>query len=113
MVAEWSTSQYFFARRYGMLKPSEGWLVLLIKLMATSSFTLWDSRNQSRHGPDAATKAQLLKEQPNGSYNALSALGSGPHARSISLPHYRPATSGGIRHPATLLAHPLQEAYCT
>jgi hypothetical protein len=63
LSAEWSTLQYFYARRYGMLKPSEGWLVLLIRLMATSSYTLWDSRNQSRHGSDAATKAQLLKEQ--------------------------------------------------
>jgi hypothetical protein len=47
----------------GMIKQSEGWKVLLIRLMATSSYTLWDSRNQSRHGSDAATKAQLLKEQ--------------------------------------------------
>jgi hypothetical protein len=46
-----------------MIKKSEGWIVLLIWLMATSSFTLWDSRNQSRHGSDAATNAQLLKEQ--------------------------------------------------
>jgi hypothetical protein len=31
--------------------------------MATSLYTLWDLRNQSWHGPDVSTKAQLLKEQ--------------------------------------------------
>jgi hypothetical protein len=44
-----------------MLKQSEGWIYSFIRLLATSSYTLWDSRNQSRHGTDALTKAQLLQ----------------------------------------------------
>jgi zinc-binding in reverse transcriptase/Endonuclease/Exonuclease/phosphatase family len=71
LSTEWSKSQYFYARRYNMLKQSEGWMYSLIRLLATSSYTLWDSRNQSRHGTDAQTKAQLLQAQTNRELHCL------------------------------------------
>ena len=37
---EWNSLQYYYAKRTGHLKPSEGWTLKLVKLMANSSFQL-------------------------------------------------------------------------
>jgi hypothetical protein len=47
---EWQQVQYQYAKRYGMIKQSEGWVLGLIKIMANLSFQLWELRNQCRHG---------------------------------------------------------------
>jgi hypothetical protein len=60
---EWQKVQYVHAKRYGMTKQSEGWVLDLIKLMANSSFQLWELRNQCRHGHDDATRQQSMYEQ--------------------------------------------------
>ena len=60
---EWSTLQYFYAKRYGLLKASEGWIITLIRLLANASYRLWEIRNDCRHGKDDATKRQALQEQ--------------------------------------------------
>jgi hypothetical protein len=60
---EWQQVQYQYAKRYGMVKQSEGWLLGLIKLMANASFQLWELRNQCRHGHDNATRQQSMHEQ--------------------------------------------------
>jgi hypothetical protein len=49
---EWNQVQYQHAKRYGMVKQSDGWMLGLIKLMANLSFQLWELRNQCRHGHD-------------------------------------------------------------
>jgi endonuclease/exonuclease/phosphatase family metal-dependent hydrolase len=60
---EWTKVQYQFAKRYGLVKESEGWVTALIKFMATASFQLWELRNKCRHGHDTATRQQSLHEQ--------------------------------------------------
>jgi hypothetical protein len=60
---EWKHVQYQYAKRYGLIKQSEGWVLGLIKLMANSLFQLWELRNQCRHGHDNATRQQSLAEQ--------------------------------------------------
>jgi hypothetical protein len=59
---EWNQVQYQHAKRYRMVKQSEGWMLGLIKLMANSSFQLWELRNQCRHGHDNATAQQSMHE---------------------------------------------------
>lgn len=63
LSTEWELSQYFYAKKYGLQKASEGWLITLIRLLATSSYQLWEIRNDCRHGKDAATQRQALQEQ--------------------------------------------------
>jgi hypothetical protein len=60
---EWNQVQYQHAKCYGMVKQSEGWMLGLIKLMANSSFQLWELRNQCRHGHDNATRQQSMHDQ--------------------------------------------------
>jgi hypothetical protein len=63
LTKEWKLVQYHFAKRYGMVKQSEGWTVDLVKMMANSSFQLWELRNTCRHGHDDASKQQSIFEQ--------------------------------------------------
>jgi hypothetical protein len=60
---EWRLVQYQFAKRYGLVKQSEGWTVDLVKMMANSSFQLWELRNTCRHGYDDASKQQSIYEK--------------------------------------------------
>jgi hypothetical protein len=60
---EWQHVQYQYAKRYGLIQQSEGWVLGLIKLMANSSFQLWELRNQCCHGHNNATRQQSLSEQ--------------------------------------------------
>ena len=63
LSGEWAQLQYSYAKQYGLLKTSEGWLITLIKLLANSSFTLWDIRNGCRHGHDPVSIAQAAQVQ--------------------------------------------------
>jgi hypothetical protein len=63
VTKEWQRVQYMHAKRYGLVKQSEGWVRDLIKLMANSPFQLWELRNQCRHGHDNATRQQSMSEQ--------------------------------------------------
>jgi hypothetical protein len=63
LTKEWRLVQYQFAKRYGMVKQSEGWTVDLVKMMANSSLQLWEIRNTCRHGHDDASKQQSIYEQ--------------------------------------------------
>jgi hypothetical protein len=60
---KWKQVQHQHAKRYGMVKQSEGWMLGLIKLMANLSFQLWELRNQCRHGHDSATRQQSMHDQ--------------------------------------------------
>jgi hypothetical protein len=60
---EWDAVQYCHSKRYGSTKVSEGWTLTLIKLLANSSFQLWEIRNQCHHGHDDATKQQIIHDQ--------------------------------------------------
>jgi exonuclease III len=63
LTKEWDSVQYRYSARYGLKKVSEGWTLTLIKLLANSSFQLWEIRNQCRHGHDDATKQQIIHDQ--------------------------------------------------
>jgi hypothetical protein len=63
LSTEWENLQQQYARRYGLMKQSEGWVIRIIRLMAQSCHTLWESRNSCRHGNDSATRAQIQSEQ--------------------------------------------------
>jgi hypothetical protein len=73
---EWQQVQYQYAKRYGMLKQSEGCMLGLIKLMANLSFQLWELRNKCRHGHDHASKQQSLYEQAHREIRCLYQLKS-------------------------------------
>jgi hypothetical protein len=68
---EWSELQFIYASRYNLLKASEGWTIRMIRLMATSSFRLWEIRNGCRHGYDEATKAKAKLDQAHREVRAL------------------------------------------
>jgi hypothetical protein len=61
--AQWNELQYRHTKRYNLQTDAEGWLGKLVKLMANSSFRLWELRNGCRHGTDDATKQQAKKDQ--------------------------------------------------
>jgi hypothetical protein len=63
LTKEWDAVQYRHAKRYGLAKVSEDWILTLIKLLANSSFQLWEIHNQCRHGHDDATKQQIIHDQ--------------------------------------------------
>ena len=60
---EWSQAQYRHAKRFNLVDVSKNWLVTLTRLLANSSFKLWEIRNGCRHGIDAATKQQAKQDQ--------------------------------------------------
>jgi hypothetical protein len=72
---DWEMIQQQYARRYGLVKKSEGWLVRLIRLMAQSCHTLWESRNSCRHGGNSATRAQIQSDQVHREIQCLYLLG--------------------------------------
>ena len=63
LSGEWGALQYRYARQFNLLKTSEGWLITLVKLLANSSFQLWDIRNGCRHGSDPISIAQAAQVQ--------------------------------------------------
>jgi hypothetical protein len=65
LTKEWWLVQYHFAKCYELVKQSEGWTMNLVKLIANSSFQLWEVqlRNTGRHGHDDASKQQSKYEQ--------------------------------------------------
>ena len=60
---EWSQAQYSYATRFHLVDASKNWTVTLCRLLANSSFKLWEIRNGCRHGLDAATKQQAKQTQ--------------------------------------------------
>jgi hypothetical protein len=60
-----------YASKYNLIKASEGWVIRMIRLMATSSFRLWEIRNGCRHGHDEATKAKAKLDQAHREVKAL------------------------------------------
>ena len=71
---EWASLQYYISKREGTLKESEGWTLKLIKLMANSSFQLWEIRNGCRHGIDEVTQQQSKRDQAHRELCCLYAL---------------------------------------
>jgi hypothetical protein len=63
LTREWRLVQYQYAKCYGLVKQSEGWILDLVKLMAHSLFKLWELRNTCRHGHDNASRQQSIYKQ--------------------------------------------------
>ena len=60
---DWRILQYFYAKRFKLLKESEGWAIKLIQLLSNAAFDAWEERNHGRHGYDSATRKQKALEQ--------------------------------------------------
>jgi hypothetical protein len=58
---EWDILQYHYARRYSLVKLSEGWVLKLIRLMVTLCYTPWDKRNTCSHGHDSSSSRMQLQ----------------------------------------------------